>query len=376
MGDVWTWIISFLILITLVGFIVYQLICLADLEFDYINPYDSASRINFVVLPEFFLQGFLCFFYLVTGHWFMALLGVPYLYYNFQLYSKRQHLVDVTEIFNLLDWEKKKRLFKLAYMILTLFLTIFCFFINNLVSLPFTRPDQIEILLAFKNEFPNFKCDFKKLPYSKQMTKSWTNKGAMSFDGVVFDSETGVVTELNLGGACLSGTLSANSSLFRFHHLSFTGDIPLSLCNQTYQGVLDLSHNNFSGSIPRCLSNSVEYLNLRNNNLIGRLPDIFDKTGSLRALDVSHNQITGKLPSAHNLEDKINHLLEGISVFVVFLFKRVSSGTRHNQTSKARTSVELESSGKGYGPGVLFGLAIGQVLFSYKPVLFFKLFCL
>nr|VDD29495.1 unnamed protein product [Brassica oleracea] len=221
MGDVWTWIISFLILITLVGFIVYQLICLADLEFDYINPYDSASRINFVVLPEFFLQGFLCFFYLVTGHWFMALLGVPYLYYNFQLYSKRQHLVDVTEIFNLLDCEKKKRLFKLAYMILTLFLTIFCFFINNLVSLPFTRPDQIEILLAFKNEFPNFKCDFKKLPCSKQMTKSWTNKGAMSFDGVVFDSETGVVTELNLGGACLSGTLSANSSLFRFHHLRY-----------------------------------------------------------------------------------------------------------------------------------------------------------
>ncbi|ESQ29096.1 hypothetical protein EUTSA_v10023753mg [Eutrema salsugineum] len=125
MGDVWTWIISFLILITLIGFIVYQLICLADLEFDYINPYDSASRINFVVLPEFILQGALCLFYLVTGHWFMALLCVPYLYYNFQLYSKKQHLIDVTEIFNLLDWEKKKRLFKLAYIILTLFLTIF-----------------------------------------------------------------------------------------------------------------------------------------------------------------------------------------------------------------------------------------------------------
>ncbi|KAF2620893.1 hypothetical protein F2Q68_00042783 [Brassica cretica] len=27
-----------------------------------------------------------------------------------------------------------------------------------------------------------------------------------------------------------------------------------------------------------------------------------------------------------------------------------------------------------YGPGVLFGLAIGQVFYSYKPVLFFKLF--
>ncbi|KAG2262306.1 hypothetical protein Bca4012_013056 [Brassica carinata] len=55
----------------------------------------------------------------------MALHGLPYLYYNLQRYLKKQHMIDVTEIFNLLDWEKKKRLFKLAYMILTLFLTIF-----------------------------------------------------------------------------------------------------------------------------------------------------------------------------------------------------------------------------------------------------------
>ncbi|KAF3571965.1 hypothetical protein F2Q69_00060736, partial [Brassica cretica] len=125
MGDIWTWLISFFFLIALVGIIVYQLVCLADLEFDYINPYDSASRINSVVLPEFIIQGVLCVFFLLTGHWFMSLLCLPYLYYNFQLYSKRQHLVDVTEIFNLLNWEKKKRLFKLAYIILNLFLTIF-----------------------------------------------------------------------------------------------------------------------------------------------------------------------------------------------------------------------------------------------------------
>ncbi|XP_013584392.1 PREDICTED: protein cornichon homolog 4-like [Brassica oleracea var. oleracea] len=125
MGDIWEWLISFFLLIALVGIIVYQLVCLADLEFDYINPYDSAARINYVVLPEFIVQGVLCVFYLFTGHWFMAILCLPYMYYNFQLYSKRQHLVDVTEIFNLLNWEKKKRLFKLAYIILNLFLTIF-----------------------------------------------------------------------------------------------------------------------------------------------------------------------------------------------------------------------------------------------------------
>lgn len=59
--------------------------CLADLEFDYINPYDSASRINQLVMPEFITQGVLALLYLFTGHWFMALLSVPYLYYNMTL---------------------------------------------------------------------------------------------------------------------------------------------------------------------------------------------------------------------------------------------------------------------------------------------------
>lgn len=63
-----------------------QLMCLADLEFDYINPYDAASRVNKLVFPEFFTQGGLCVFYLLTGHWAMALLGIPYTYYNYRLY--------------------------------------------------------------------------------------------------------------------------------------------------------------------------------------------------------------------------------------------------------------------------------------------------
>ncbi|CAN6937744.1 unnamed protein product [Brassica oleracea] len=38
------------------------------------------------------------------------------------------------------------------------------FFVNKQVSLAFPRPDQIEILLAFKKEFPILKCDFRNLP--------------------------------------------------------------------------------------------------------------------------------------------------------------------------------------------------------------------
>lgn len=125
MGDLFAWLISFFVLIALIVFVVYQLICLADLEFDYINPYDSATRINQVILPEFITQAGLCLFFLVTGHWFMSLLCVPYLYYNVKMYMGNQHLVDVTEIFNQLNWEKKKRLFKLGYNIFILFLSLF-----------------------------------------------------------------------------------------------------------------------------------------------------------------------------------------------------------------------------------------------------------
>ncbi|KAK4422766.1 protein cornichon4 [Sesamum alatum] len=125
MGEVLEWVLFFVILIAIIVMLVFQLMCLADLEFDYINPYDSASRINSVVMPEFFTHGVLCFLYLVTGHWVMALLSIPYLYYNVRLYLRRQHFVDVTEIFNLLNREKKQRLFKLGYVVLLLFISLF-----------------------------------------------------------------------------------------------------------------------------------------------------------------------------------------------------------------------------------------------------------
>lgn len=132
MADILVWLLFFFINIGLLVMVVYQIMCLADLEFDYINPYDSASRINKVILPEFITQGVLCFLYLVSGHWFMSLLSIPYLYYNVKQYMERQHLIDVTEIFNLLNWEKKKRLIKIGYLMLFLFMSLFWLIYNAL----------------------------------------------------------------------------------------------------------------------------------------------------------------------------------------------------------------------------------------------------
>lgn len=132
MADILVWLLFFFINIGLLVMVVYQIMCLADLEFDYINPYDSASRINKVILPEFITQGVLCFLYLASGHWFMSLLSIPYLYYNVKQYMERQHLIDVTEIFNLLNWEKKKRLIKIGYLMLFLFMSLFWLIYNAL----------------------------------------------------------------------------------------------------------------------------------------------------------------------------------------------------------------------------------------------------
>lgn len=68
----------------LVGFEI-QIVCLSDLEADYMNPFESSSRINAVVVPEFILHGVLCGLLLLTGHWIMFLFTLPIACYNASL---------------------------------------------------------------------------------------------------------------------------------------------------------------------------------------------------------------------------------------------------------------------------------------------------
>ncbi|XP_073147619.1 protein cornichon homolog 4-like [Henckelia pumila] len=125
MADLFAWLFAFFLLIIILALVLYQLMCLTDLEFDYINPYDSTSRINWVVWPEFVAEGVLCLVHLTAGHWVMFLLCLPFLYYNVKVYSQQRHLLDVTEIFNQLRWAKKIRLYKLIYLAILLALSIF-----------------------------------------------------------------------------------------------------------------------------------------------------------------------------------------------------------------------------------------------------------
>jgi len=119
------WFSSFFLVALLLAFLVYQLMCLSDLEFDYINTFDTTFRINRFVIPEFALHGVLCLVLLIGGYWFLFLLNVPLMYYHARLYSRKEHLVDVTEVFNHLDYEKNFRLVKLVWYLLLFFVVIY-----------------------------------------------------------------------------------------------------------------------------------------------------------------------------------------------------------------------------------------------------------
>ncbi|XAR68557.1 hypothetical protein NMG60_11003726 [Bertholletia excelsa] len=122
-GAIW-WVVFFLMNMCLIAFNLYQIVCLTDLEADYLNPYESSSKINTVVVPEFVLHGVFCALFLLTGHWFMFLLTLPVACYNAMLFVKGRHLIDVTEVFRHLNAEKKYRIIKLVFYMLLLILVI------------------------------------------------------------------------------------------------------------------------------------------------------------------------------------------------------------------------------------------------------------
>ncbi|XVF75847.1 hypothetical protein PTKIN_Ptkin13bG0219800 [Pterospermum kingtungense] len=133
--DLIFWVLCFFINIALVASSFYQLLSLSDLEADHLNPFEASTRINYVVVPEFILQGFLCAFFLLTWHWFMFLLTLPLTAYHLMLYLNRKHLVDVTEIFRYLNSEKKYRFIKLGIYLLLFTVVLFRLVISAFNSL-------------------------------------------------------------------------------------------------------------------------------------------------------------------------------------------------------------------------------------------------
>uniref|UniRef100_M4E2A7 Leucine-rich repeat-containing N-terminal plant-type domain-containing protein n=1 Tax=Brassica campestris TaxID=3711 RepID=M4E2A7_BRACM len=155
----------------------------------------------------------------------------------------------------------------LCFVSIFLLFAVHVLMMNALVC----RPDQIQALMQFKNEFESNGCNRSEY-----------------LNGVRCDNATGAVTKLQLPSGCFTGILKPNSSLFGFNHLRY----------------LNLSHNNFtSSSLPSEFSNlnKLEVLSLSFNGFIGQVPSSISNLIHLTHLNISHNEFTGSFTLVRNL---------------------------------------------------------------------------
>ncbi|KAF8092559.1 hypothetical protein N665_0411s0019 [Sinapis alba] len=140
------------------------------------------------------------------------------------------------------------------------------------------RPDQIEALVQFKEEFDSRGCNHNDY-----------------VNGVRCNNVTGAVKKLHVPSGCLRGTLKPNSSLFRLQHLRY----------------LNLSHNDFTSSpLPSGFGNlnKLQSLFLSSNGFIGQIPSSFSNLSHLSLLDLSWNEFTGDFPSPLGNLSKLTRL--------------------------------------------------------------------
>lgn len=119
------------------------------------------------------------------------------------------------------------------------------------------------------------------------------------------------LTKLDLSRNNLSGPLPLDfgaprlETLFLYNNF-ISGSIPSSLCKLRLLRLLDLSGNKLTGTLPDCqdyesttntTSFSIHNLSLRNNNLSGEFPLFLWNCQQLIFLDLSHNQFFGTLHS-------------------------------------------------------------------------------
>ncbi|XP_047943213.1 receptor-like protein 7 [Salvia hispanica] len=107
--------------------------------------------------------------------------------------------------------------------------------------------------------------------------------------------------ELHLPIPSNVGNRTSELSVLSLASNSFSGSIPISLCNAMYLRILDLSVNKLSGGIPSCLLENtmiLRVISLGKNNISGHIPDRFSSHCSLEYLDLNGNVLEGKIPKS------------------------------------------------------------------------------
>ncbi|GAV79182.1 LRR_1 domain-containing protein/LRR_4 domain-containing protein/LRR_6 domain-containing protein/LRR_8 domain-containing protein [Cephalotus follicularis] len=110
--------------------------------------------------------------------------------------------------------------------------------------------------------------------------------------------------DLSIANNILQGSLPIPPPSIISYNVSnnrLTGEVSPFFCNLTYISSLDLSNNSLGGILPQCLGNiinSLSVLYLQNNNFHGNIPQASVKGCKLRTINLSQNQLQGKIPGS------------------------------------------------------------------------------
>ena len=114
------------------------------------------------------------------------------------------------------------------------------------------------------------------------------------------------VSQCQMSGILPNSNLLTLTKLYKINlsHNQFIGNLPNDLSPLNKLIELDFSSNKLTGSIKNTLQNSInlillERLNLSDNNFTGTLPDNLSHFSSLKNLDVSRNRLTGTISTIY-----------------------------------------------------------------------------
>ncbi|KAG2308859.1 hypothetical protein Bca52824_028607 [Brassica carinata] len=156
------------------------------------------------------------------------------------------------------------------------------------------------------------------------------------------------------------------------------GEIPESIGLLKALIAVNLSSNSFTGHIPMSFANvsELESLDLSKNKLSGEIPQELRRLSYLAYIDVSDNHLTGEIPQGTQITGQPKSSFEG-NLGLCGLPLEESCFTENTPSieepeEKDEGVLKWRAVAIGYGPGVLFGLAIGHLVALYKPEWFIK----
>ncbi|KAL1220467.1 Receptor like protein 23 [Cardamine amara subsp. amara] len=184
-----------------------------------------------------------------------------------------------------------------------------------------------------------------------------------------------------------TGLVLTSYSAIDFSGNRLEGQIPESIGLLKALIALNLSNNAFTGHIPLSLSNlkELESLDLSRNQLSGTIPNGLGSLSFLSYINVSHNQLKGEIPQETQITGQSKSSFEGNAGLCGLPLEKSCFGSNAPPIQQPEEEEEDEEEEQvlnwkavaiGYGSGVLFGLAVAQVIASYKPEWLAKMICL